>query len=757
MDKTSNFIIKYRWLIIIAFPVIAILFAMQIPKTEVDPSMKGQLPEDIHSRVVTDRIDDIFGGTDIVMIVLKTDDVLNPETLKRTKLLTKKMKRIKGVDKVLSLFELKSIKGEDGAMIVNPAVRRIPKTNEQREILRDELKDNDMVYGSVVSEDFVATAVIGMLKTDVSDDSIIAEIHKIIEETPGEEEAIIGGLPFVRYNISRDIKGDMSRLMPYALVIMLVFLFISFRQLRGVLLPFAVVIMSVFFAMGLISFIGWKIQMMTVLLPIMLVAIANNYGIHLIARYQEDNVAGGKLSRKELAKSGFITLSKPILVTGITTSVGMLCLLGHVIISAEQLGVLAAAGILFALVASLLFIPAILSVIPKSKPIINPEDSGHKVHFLERMLGFFGEQVSTKSKAIIIVSLIVTAIAAIGIFSIVVDTNPENYYTEDSPVVHATRTANEYFGGSTNISIVFKGDIKDPDLMNRINDMESRLGKMPEVGNTTSIARVVRQMSRALNDKDESGYDEIPKTRNAVAQYFELYSMSGDPDDFEKMIDFPYEHAQVSARIKEISTTKINSVVNTVNEMTKDDENVELVGGFATILAELARLIVRGQLISLTAAMILVGILMMLLFRSFFAGIISITPLALSMVVLFGLMGFFHIELNVITALLSSIMIGVGIDYTIHFLWRYKDELAAGLSYEAAVKKTLTTTGRGIVFNALSVIIGFAALLVSNFLPVKFFGFLVVVSISACLVGALILIPAMCIVFKPKFLEPKLR
>jgi len=105
---------------------------------------------------------------------------------------------------------------------------------------------------------------------------------------------------------------------------------------------------------------------------------------------------------------------------------------------------------------------------------------------------------------------------------------------------------------------------------------------------------------------------------------------------------------------------------------------------------------------------------------------------------------------------LSSIMIGVGIDYTIHFLWRYKGELAAGLSYEDAVKKTLTTTGRGIVFNALSVIIGFAALLVSNFLPVKFFGFLVVVSIGACLIGALILIPALCIVIKPKFLEPNL-
>ena len=370
------------------------------------------------------------------------------------------------------------------------------------------------------------------------------------------------------------------------------------------------------------------------------------------------------------------------------------------------------------------------------------------------MLGYFGDLVSGKPKTIIIVSLVISLVAATGIFLVVIDTNPENYYSQDSPVVHASQITSNYFGGSTNISVVYKGDIKQPDLMNRIDNMEKQLQEMPEVGNTTSIARVVRQMSRALNDEDESGYDKIPTTRNAVAQYFELYSMSGDPDDFEKLVDFPYEHAQVTARISEISTRKINHLVEFVRNMTRNDENVEMVGGFATILAEIARLIVKGQLISLFAAMILVCILIMIIFRSITAGFISITPLALSMVLLFGLMGFFHIELNIVTAMLSSIMIGVGIDYTIHFLWRYKEELSKGLRYEEAVKRTLTTTGRGIVFNAFSVIIGFAALLVSNFLPVKFFGFLVVVSIGACLIGALILIPALCIVVKPKFLEP---
>ena len=151
-------------------------------------------------------------------------------------------------------------------------------------------------------------------------------------------------------------------------------------------------------------------------------------------------------------------------------------------------------------------------------------------------------------------------------------------------------------------------------------------------------------------------------------------------------------------------------------------------------------------------ATLLIALLLILLFRSGVAGLISAIPLGLSLIILFGLMGRFKIELNIATAMLTSIMIGVGVDYTIHFLWRYREERRNKLSETEAVKKTLTTTGRGIIFNALSVIIGFTALLFSGFMPVKFFGFLVIVSIFSCLVGAIVLIPALCIVLKPKFL-----
>ncbi|MCK4956725.1 MAG: MMPL family transporter, partial [Candidatus Cloacimonetes bacterium] len=526
--------------------------------------------------------------------------------------------------------------------------------------------------------DFTITAIIAVLKDNALDEYIISEIENLIKETPGEEETVIGGLPFIRGSVSRNIQTDMGRLMPIGLLIMLIFLFVCFKQLRGVLLPFFVVIMFIIFSFGIIPLLGWKIQVITVILPVILLAIANDYGIHMIAKYQEENIPGNKLTKKELAKKIFNSLGKPVLITGLTTIAGMLCLLGHAIVPAKQLGILAASGIAFALFASLFFIPAIISLLPKSKPVFFFENTNRK-SFLEYLLLFFGDQVSKHPKRAITGVIIFAALSSIGIFSIVVDTDPKNYFLHNHPVVYATNLVNRNLGGSQNLSLVYKGEVKDSRMMHKINSMEQTLQELPEVGNTTSVARVIRQMSRALNDPDEVGYDRIPDAENAVAQYFELYAMSGDAEDFEKLVDFPYEHAVITARINTTSTAKLSKVVNKINNMTKNDPDILLIGGFGLVLSDLAKLIINGQFLTFCLAVIIVALLIMISFRSIIAGLISAIPLILSMAILFGLMGLFGIELNMVTALLSSIMIGVGIDYTIHFLWRYREERQNGL------------------------------------------------------------------------------
>jgi len=755
VERLAHWVVRLRWLVIVVFLAVAVFMGARLKDVVVDAEVKSQLPVDMASRVNLDRIEDLFGGTDMMMVMLEADDVLAGDTLKRVKGMSKKIERLKEVDRVLSLFTLKDIRSESGEMIVDPAVKRIPGTDEKREKLRQALKDNDMVYGNVVSEDFTATAIILFKKIEWSDDELLASLEEVVAEVPGPEKVVFGGMPYMRVLLGQDIQHDLRTFLPLGLGIALLFLFISFRQVRGVLLPFSVVVLSIVVGMGLIPLLGWKIQMVTIILPVIMIAIANDYGIHLMAAYQEHNQPDSGLDRKDLARRVAATLGKPIIATGITTIAGMMCLMAHIIVPAEQLGILASVAVAYALLASLMFIPAVLSFLPRAKPVLAARnlDQGSR---LERSLLRTAQGVTRHPGAVTLVIFGVAAVVAVGMVWLRVDTNIVNYYEKGAPVPESTEMVNRHFGGANAISVVATGDIKDPEVMGRIDGLEKALAALPLVGETTSISRLVRKMNRVMND-DDPKEDRIPDSRDAIAQYFLLYSMSGDPEDFDRLVDFPYEHALVTARIETTSSGEIKDIV----EFTEDYVEREgggtftTIGGFAAVLSELVDAVVNGQVISLSLSLVLVGLMVGILFRSVVAGLLCVIPLGLSMVLLFGLMGFLGIELNIPVAMLSSMMIGVGVDYTIHFLWRYRSERRHGKDPVPAILTTLTTTGRGIVINALSVIVGFSAMFASAFMPVKFFGFLVVVSIGTCLVGALVLLPALSLLLKPRFLEPE--
>jgi uncharacterized protein len=219
------------------------------------------------------------------------------------------------------------------------------------------------------------------------------------------------------------------------------------------------------------------------------------------------------------------------------------------------------------------------------------------------------------------------------------------------------------------------------------------------------------------------------------------------------MIDFDYRHALLTARVSSLSTGEISAVVDRVHEVAAREMSGTkvTVGGFGAVFAELVDAIVDGQISSLLLSFVVVFLLNALGFWSLEAGAWSMLPLAIAVPALFGLMGTFGIELNVVTAMLSSIMIGVGVDYTVHFLWRYRDERRSGHGAEQAAQLALTTVGRGIVFNALAVALGFSILAFSNFLPVQFFGFLVVVSIAGCMLAAMVLMPPLVVWLDPRF------
>lgn len=753
MKPLAALVVRVPWLFIALFVAVTLGFAAVLPEIEIDPEIKNQLPDDMPARVNMVRVEERFGGSELLMVVLTAPDITEPAVLRRLSALSDGLEEVPGVERVLGLFTLPDIQGTDGMMTVERAVEDLPESPVEREALAARLRDNPLVYGNVVSPGLDAAATIALIERGASDAEATAAVEALIAATPGPGDVVVGGMPSVRTEMSRDIRSDMRRFVPVGLLVILGFLYVCFRQLRGVVLPFTVVVMSVIVAMGLIPLLGWKVQMVTVILPVILLAVANDYGIHLMARFQEENVPGAVREGPALARRVLEDLGVPVIAAGITTMAGLLCLTTHIVVPARQLGVLAAVGVVYALCCSLLFIPSVLAVLPVPAPV--PALSGERRGGLEGLLERTAGLVTRRPRAVLgIVGLFALAASA-GVGWLQVDTNPVNYYTADAPVARTSRVVNAAFGGSTELSVMVGGDIQDPALLRRIERFEERLRELPEVGYTSSVVAPVKRMNRALLGGDPS-LEVLPDSREAVAQYFLMYGMGGDPSDLERMVDFGFEHALITARINSVSTQDIGRVVTAVKGWVAEDlaDRETVVGGFGPVFTDLVDAIVRGQIASLSLSLVLVFVLVAAAFRSLAAGLYATLPLLVAIPVLFGLMGFAGIELNIVTAMLSSIMIGVGVDYTIHFLWRYRAERHAGLDAPEAVARTLTTAGRGIVFNALSVVAGFGVLLISNFLPVKFFGFLVVVSISACLAGALVLLPALCLVARPRFLEP---
>lgn len=749
----SRFIFRFRWPIVIIAWIITIGFALAIPKIKIDPDVKALIPNTMPTKLNTDIIEKIFGGSDMIMVLLGSPDILSVSTLERLENIDRSFSRLPQIERTMSVFNLKSIKASDGSMLVTPALPYIPHTAEEREIIRNELTDNELVMGTVVSKDFKLAAVIGTLKEGTDNKVLLDSVKAIVSRYPGSEEIFYGGFPVVKQSITDNILKDLKVLLPMAIVLMLIILTLSFRDYKGVVLPLSVVLMSMVLSVGLIPMIGWKFSLVTVLLPVMMIAIGNNYGIYLVNRYQEILKREPGIPQSRLMSELSNALTRPIFLCALTTIAGVLALLTHIIVPAREVGILAAIGIAWALILSLTYIPAFLSILPRSrhkllnnKPHITPLE-----HFLFRS----GVVISKKPKTVLLITGLITLLIGAGVMKITVEGNTINFFSPSDPVRQTSDLIDKHFGGSQTISIQFAGDIKDPDILNRMLYYEEAIKKERGVGQVMSVASIIRLMSKSLLEPGDHGYNAIPETREGVAQYLELYSLSGDPSDFEQLVDFNYENAQVLIRINDASSNSVLGLAKTIRNITKNDPAIARIGGIGLISAEMTDSLVKGQWRSSILAIFVVCFLVGLIFRRSSAALIVLVPLGMACIVLFGIMGWGGIPFDPATTLITSVMIGCGVDYTVQFLWRQRNEIAAGLSPHRAVIKTLYTTGKAISFNALAVMVGFTPLIFSTFSPIRFFGIMMVVSIFMCLIGALLVIPALTLVLKPKFLNRK--
>ncbi|MDD5186510.1 MAG: MMPL family transporter, partial [Paludibacter sp.] len=256
--KKSLFIIRYRWWIIIATVLSVLVCIIPLTQIRINPDLETYMPDSMPSKQNNKLISDVFGKEEPILILLESKDVLNPGTLTRIENISQEFSRISEFSRVFSLFQTKNIRSEEGNMVVDPVIKSIPVTITEREKLRSAIKTNDLAYKLVVSDDFHYALIMLSSNKSKTDVALMKDIHQTLKKFSGPEKVYMTGQPYLRDEANKKISRDLMLLLPIGLILMFIFLWVSFRELSSVLLPFSVVVFSIVFCMALIPLFGWQ-------------------------------------------------------------------------------------------------------------------------------------------------------------------------------------------------------------------------------------------------------------------------------------------------------------------------------------------------------------------------------------------------------------------------------------------------------------------------------------------------------------------
>ena len=744
----------YPRTIIASVILITVLFGWKVFDLEMDPGLQSGLPRDHKIVQSMEIMDELFSGSDILIVAVESDSLFSTKTLKKLFSFQDSLEAIDQISRVTSIFNQKYIVPDKNGFEIESVLLDIPQDSVGNQKLIERLDKSGMI-GNLVSEDYKTLCFIGQINSSFAYDEFEfrKSIYELVNRFSSPEYFYVSSLPITRATVIEYMQRDMRVFTPVAVGLCIFLLMLSFRSWTGVFLPFFVVGFSIIWTFGVMGWLNMSLSFIGTLIPVMLVAIANNYGIHIISHYYEYSRSDTMSTRGQILKRTIRKVGIPILLAGITTMVSFLCLLSHSLPRAREMGALVSFGILIAFILSIILIPSVLVLVPRPHFL----SKGLGMSYVDTILINMGK-VFTRYRSLVLLLLSIVGIwLAMGIQYLKVDTNPDHYFPKSSTLRIANTKISNAFGGSTQMNILVQGEIFDPAVLENIEVLTDHIKNRHDiVTKSYSIVDVIKRMHSGFNGGDPT-MEVIPDDIDLIRQYMFMYSISSDGDEFDLILDDIEDpsYTQILLRLQEVQTHAIAAIVEDTEQFIEanfyDESPMELTGS-ATLLGVLNHMVIRGQFISLIVSVCIILLIMSIVFRSFIGGLLATFPMSASVVMMFGLMGYLNITLNITTSLLTCILVGVGVDYTVHFLWHLRDHVKEGDSLDEAITNTFRISGKGILFNGLSVVVGFSALLFSVFVPVKIFGILVMGSISFCLFGALATLPALTSLTKPKFL-----
>lgn len=745
MNEITEFVVNNPKKCIFLIAIVSLFLGFLTPRINFNANMKNMVPLDEPVIKDLEKTVNVFGSQDSLMVVLKSDEIFKVGSLKKIEQLSKEFSHLKGVERVITPLNINLIKSKDFLIEIAPIVNHIPQNEKELKEFKEKILET-REGKKLISKDRKSALILIYLKPNIigTEEShrLITHMSEIIHKQEGKDKIYIVGDAYLTDYIGGKMNHDLYFLFPLVTLIVILILYLIFRSRIGVFLPLFTVFLSVLWTIGFMVLIKYSFTIVSIITPVILVAIGSAYGIHIVNKYYEAIESG--IRGKEAVSNTMKEMNSPIIMTALTTAGGFFTLITSFVTPIRQFGITSAFGVLVAMVLSLILIPAIL-VLQNPSSIFRKRKL--KINF-PFVLSKAGDSISKHPKVVIVLSSAILVFFALGIPKITTEADLTRYLGERNPLVKEIRLTENQFGGSSRLMVVVdtgkKNGVKNPEVLRKIESIENYLNSIPHISNSRSINNLIYEINQALNENNPKYYT-IPNTEKAVAQELLLFTMQGGSDIYS-MVSYDFKKALITAQLENVSGSKLKKTIKRIDNYLEENYNNK---GFYAKLVGMPKVTIRimtkifeSQIKSFLISTIMVVIIVSLLFGSLSTGLLCSLPLLLTVIVNFGLMGYFNIPLDVATAMIASIAIGIGVDYSIHFVSRYKREIERSKDKGQALINTMQTAGKGIVFNAVTLISGFGVLLFSSFYGISIFGYLVSLTMLVSSLAALTIIPA---------------
>lgn len=780
--KMGTGISRHKYSVLFVMLLLLVGMISNVPKITLDTSTEGFLHENDPVRIAYDRFQEQFGHDEKIVIAIKSDGIFSLENLSTLNKLHKELAtEVPYLNDITSLINARNTTGDEENLLVEDLFESWPQTADElaekkrlalsNPIYKNLLLSSDGTFNVIVLEANTYTSIgvseddgLSEFDEDFSDEGasdtaqefitdgeiaqMVQKVRDITKKYNSENfEIDIAGSPSVTETLKRNLQKDIKKFNGLIILTIIIMLSLLFKRASGVFFPLLAVILSVLSTVGLMALFGTPIKIPTQILPSFILAVGIGTSIHIMAIfYHHYDKYGDKYASiaYTLHHSGLA-----IIMTSLTTAAGIGSFALSSVAPVADLGMYGAAGVMIALLISMVLLPVFIAIFPMKRRAYQSET---QKDWLEHILEWIAHFSQRHAKTIVISSLVLMVVTIGLATQVSYSHNPLKWLDESNEARQATEKIDHEMRGTISLELIIdtkkENGLYDYELLKSMDALSTYVegikGDDYFVGKVVSIVDVMKEIHKALHANDDAYYT-IAKDPKLIAQEILLFENSGS-DDLEDFVDSQFSKARMTLKMPWVDAISYHEMlVDLKAHLDKNlPEGVEVqLTGMIPLLSNTitAAIVSAGE--SYVIAIVLISVMMILLLGNIKLGVVSMIPNLFPVFFVIGMMVLFNIPFDLFTMLVGTIVLGLAVDDNVHFMHNFRRFYDEGKSVEEAVRLTLTGSGRAMLITTIVLTLGFYVYLFASMANLVNFGLLAGTAIIVALVADFFLAPAL--------------